>query len=51
MNRKEWEKSVYCEGVQTWKYFVQRGCGASMLEDIYNSTGRGPGQPALADPA
>jgi len=33
------------------EYFVQRSCELSILERSENSTGNGPGQPIVADPA
>ena len=41
----------YCEGGQTLEEVAWRGCGVSILGDIQNPSGHGPGQPALAAPA
>lgn len=38
----------YYEGGKTLEEFAQRGCGVSVLEDIQNPTGHGPGQLAPA---
>lgn len=44
------KEHFYCEGSQTVSQVSQSGCGASILEGIQNSSGRGPGQPAAAAP-
>jgi len=50
-----WEMSkitktpFYCERGQTWEPVAQRGCGASILADIQNTTRHNPEQPALTN--
>ena len=47
------ESRVLCRSnlgvVKRLQEVAQRGCGVSILEDIKNLVGRGPGQPVLAD--
>lgn len=40
----------YCEGGQILKQVAQQCCKSSILHDMQNLTGEGPGQLALADP-
>lgn len=48
--REKVNPCFYCEGSWTQEQAVQRSCGASVLGYVYNLTGHGSGQPALADP-
>jgi len=41
------KKLSYCAIGLTLVRVAQRGCGVSILADILNLTGRGPGHPAL----
>ena len=44
------ENSFCCDGDCIPEQVAPRGCGVSVLGDIKNPTGHGPGQPALVDP-
>ena len=43
------ENLFSCEGDCTLEQVAARGCGVSVLGDIKNPTGHGPGQPAVVD--
>lgn len=45
------KRLFYCAGAQTLEQVAQGCCGVSILGDVRNLTGNGPGQPALGDPA
>lgn len=50
-HKKKKKKLFYCEGGWTLHQVAQRGFGASILRDIKKSTGHGPDQSALGNPA